>query len=193
VEKCGSFAKVGIEMKKLLGVAIVFVATVLLAACGGERELDFRSVLDVETDTVLRLGDSLSDFEDALGLGVEFESARYGDREDIVVYDFANRVLEVIFVDEEAVSISQRAESTRFQFSDMSFDMTPSDMSEWVIPQELEAPDDITFYGRFYDSRGRDITGFEDVEYIATIMYRSGDGIDRLIIITAEFFFGYED
>jgi len=181
----------GIVMKKLLRIAFVFVSTVLLAACGGE-ELDFRSVLDVETDTILRLGDSLSDFEDALGLGVEFESAWYGDREDIVVYDFANGVLEVIFVDEEAVSISQREESTRFQFSDMSFEMIPSELPEWVIPQDLDTSNDVTFYDRFYDSRGRDVTDFEDADYLASIMYRSGDGIDHLSIIRADFW-DYED
>ena len=167
--------KVGIVMKKLLG-----------------RELDFRSVLDVETDAVLCLGDSLSDYEGVLGAGIDMEVDWLTKRENTIQYSFVNGILHIIFVDEEAVSINQTDYSARFRFSDMSFDMRPSYLPEWVIDQELDMLNHITFYDRFYDSRGEDVIDHEEADYIATVTYWPGDGISSLNISRAELW-GYED
>jgi len=162
-------------MKKLLGVVIIFVAAILLTACRGGRELDheldFRSVLDVDSDTVLRLGDSLSDFENALGSGLEMEAEWFGDRENFAIYSFANGILEVFFLDGEAVSITQTEESARFQFLEMSFDMTAADIYERFIALEYDF-DFVAWYDRFYDSNGREVSNSEEADYIATITYR---------------------
>jgi len=194
VEKCGDFAKAGVGMKKLLGVAIVFVATVLLAACGGERELDFRSVLDVETDMILRLGDSLSDFEDVLGVGenVELEWEWTEDIENFASYYFANGILYVFFVDDEAVGIIQDKESTRFQFSDMSFDMTSADIAGRFVDRGLDS-EFFIIYDRFYDSRGRDVSDREDADYGARIIYWIDDLLDQGVGMLEIFVIGWDN
>ena len=170
-------------MKKLLGVCFVFIATVLLVACG--RELDHRSILDVDTDTILRLGDSLSRFENTLGAGEHIETDWLIDIEDAARYSFSNGILEVIFSNGNAVSISQNEQSTRFQFSDMSFDMSAEDMAGRFAIRDLDL-DFVNWYDRFYDSRGRDVASRADATYIATITYWRSDtigyGISRLTI-----------
>ena len=180
-------------MKKIFGVFIIFVATFLLTACGGSRELDFRSVLDVDSDTMLSLGDSLSRFEDALGSGTEVDMYIEIDA-DISRYAFVNGVLEVVFINDQAVSISQTTESTRFQFSDMSFDMTSDDIAGRFSASDYSL-DFMTFYQRFYDSRGREVGNRLDADYVATIVYRQeddvlgdlfGEGITQISISTSD-------
>jgi len=175
-------------MRKVLGMLTAFMAVMMLVACEGDRELDFRSVLDVDSGTILRLGDSLSDFEAVLGAGISAEYEWLEENEGITAYYFSDGVLYVIFLEEEAVVVVQTEASSRFQFKDMSFDMTLAEIRASFTKHDL--PDDempFYFYDRFYDLRGRKVSNHEDARYQMGVIYVTdewfGEGVFSLQLL----------
>jgi len=113
-------------MKKIVSLAVV-LTSLFVFGCENSRELDFRSIYDHETGLIFSLGDSLSSFEQTLGTGERIEGipwfADIGE-----TYTFIDETLEVVFINDAAVSITVYRTTTRFEFKYMSFDMIINEM-----------------------------------------------------------------
>lgn len=88
--------------------------------------------------------------------------------------------LAVQFVDDSAVNISQEEASTRFEFYDMSFEITDADLVGRFAERDFNS-DLVSIYDRFYDAQGRDVAHLSDADYRATISVSSINGISLSI------------
>lgn len=75
-------------MKKFIGLLLVVTIALTLVSCNGNsdlKDLDFKSVLDTETGTILSLGDPKAVFDEALG---EVVVEAYGDGVISSIYSY---------------------------------------------------------------------------------------------------------
>lgn len=152
---------------KFLGISLILGLVLLMGGCGSSNELDFRSVLDTETGTILSLGDRQADFDAALGQGIVPENARnhvihYGD-------------LAVFFNNDRAVEITIRNMSERFEFRYVSMNVTNEELEEYFVDTLADLTmSSFHFYSRFFDSRGR-LTTEENARYVSVISLNRDD------------------
>ncbi len=135
-------------MKKVLFFATAFaILAGILAGCGSGG-LDFKSVRDTETGEIISLGDTKESVEKVLGTGVydeTFGEYNYLDGLVTVTYDSADQMMY----------ITVEAETNRFEFKDMSFDMKNEDIAGRFTRSD-DSDEELTIrYGKFYDSTGK--------------------------------------
>ena len=169
-------------MKKMFCMILIGIYTLVLAACSvndeesTNRELDFRSILDIETNVILSLGDNQSVFDNALGEGDYHDGVLM--REDLSSYGYADNLLNVVFYQGKAVRISVFNEDgghghDRFEFYQMSFDMADEELDNYFS----EGP----WHHRYYDENGQNIPATDDFEYLASVIMGI-EGITNLTI-----------
>ena len=118
-----------------MGLFLTVVATFLLVACSGDSDetLDFRSVLHVETGTILSLGDEKAQFEEVLDEAAHHEILPSG-KESYVFLPSGEEggvegdVVRVIFSDGVAITITMQ-HGSGFELKDISFDMGREEIS----------------------------------------------------------------
>jgi len=174
-------------MKRILGLILIMLFTFALVACGESdeetnlsdiqnRELDFRSVLHIETGAVLSLGDSPEVFESVLGEGLFNEGL--SQVEGVSTYAYVYLSLIVTFYQGEAIRIDASSRTVipdHFKFYHMSFDMSDEELDTYFY----EGP----WHHRYYDENGRDVTASDDFVYFASITNLGGElGITSLTI-----------
>jgi hypothetical protein len=149
-------------------------------ACDGNERVDFRSILDTQTDTLLSLGNDKSTFDEALGQGVYNELASESWQmtwEGARAYNYINTGFTVVFYNEIAMQISMWKDIDRIEFYQMSFDMTDAEVSEHFNRRSLLQHG----YYRYFDSDGQDVLEGEE-DYFARLIRGPGVGNLNLTI-----------
>jgi len=141
-------------MKRSLYILISLFVLVILAACGREQTIDYRSILDTETGHTLSLGDSRADIERALG---DYTFHVESDRFNIFEYTYA---LRVIFEDDVAVAFfaGNASDSDRFELLGYRIGMTREDAAS-NFQHAYEADTEglmiaMHHFDNFYDAQG---------------------------------------
>ena len=130
-----------------------------------DESLDFKSVLDVDTRTVLSLGDLKYKFDDALGEGVEREMPGISGA---AWYNYAYGYMLVAFIDGAATYISVDSGTNRFKFAEMSFDMIQTDLNGRFEKESTIIFDD---YSKYYSESGNLVSGEGNWMYHACISF----------------------
>lgn len=149
-------------MKNILRVLIILAATVTVVACGND-ELDFRSVLHIETGEVLSLGDPVERFNEVLG------EPWIEERNGMTLYRYDQ--ITVNIHDGKAVGIMEFGGfmdmDNIFRFSDVSFETTEAELKEYFTLREFGTSG--TMYTRSYDVRGNVVIADEDTVYFVQV------------------------
>jgi len=142
-------------MKRIICIIVVVLALGLVAACGSndgasqdQAVLDFRSMMDTETGTMISLGDTRESIETALGRPVNHD-------EEWDEYTYHNGIA-VIFENNRAISISayQPITEGRFEIFGYRVGMTRDEVSDvFDLSFHLEGIGTYSFV-RSYDRSG---------------------------------------
>jgi|GEM_PF-2687971 len=171
-------------MKKITILCLIIIMPVLLIACNREQ-VDFRSVRETSSNTVLSLGDPKSAFDDALGEGVfdALLTATWQEtHEDAKAYNYIHTGFTVVFYHDVAMNFSlwiagEMRERNTFEFYQMSYDMTDDEVNWHFIRPTFLHPN----YYRYFDSEGQDVP-YEQAEYFARLIRGPGVGNLNLMI-----------
>jgi hypothetical protein len=119
-------------MKKLANIFLVSLVAVIFAACGSyddtPRELDFRSMRDVELDVIISLGDSRSRLEELLGTPIRY-GIWFGDEMFSFPVTFENG-MNVMFSLDRLVTKMSVDNAERFEIYGLTADMTQEQITE---------------------------------------------------------------
>lgn len=143
-----------IVMKKTIMFLSLLIVVVMMAACGG---VDFKSVYDTSTKTMLALGDEKAKFDKALGEGVVLDVDAYD------WYSYLDGRIAITFEDDIATYISVGGDDERFAFDGFRFDMSIQQLVESGYEVDEEYLGSV-FYARYLDNQGQDVAR-EDAVY----------------------------
>ena len=139
--------------------------------------LDFKSIEDTETGTILSLGDKKEKFDNALGASTLEDE--YDGQE---TYSYLNGHIGVTFEDDKAIYIVLAEDTNRIKFKDMSFDMSLNSIETgFEFNDAWSSSSDNKYYYRYYDNTGNDTTE-ANAAYEAEISVRPDGTIRRITI-----------
>lgn len=170
-------------LKRIFVSLLVTFSMFFLVACNVDntnQSLDFRSILDTQSGSVLSLGDDKSVFDEALGRGVYNQLTSESWQliwDGARAYNYINTGFTVVFYNNIAKQINLWLDIDRIEFYQMSFDMTDAEVDENFSRRSFL----YNSYFRYFDSEGQDVLEGEEY-YFARIVRGPGVGNLNLAI-----------
>jgi len=162
-------------MKKIVSLLLFALTILTLSACGSGGSLDFKSVMDTDTNTVYSLGDKKEKFDKAFGIA---ESVQSDYSEEIFSSDYLDGYLKIeCNSDDNVISMSVKSGTNRFKFKDLNFSMQEEDFATRF---EKNGTSGFIFYTKYYSDTGKDAT--EDAATYSATVFAYDDEIRSLSV-----------
>lgn len=150
-------------MKRVLAVVLLLgICLFAFAGCGRKKELDHKSILNIETKEIISIGDDKKDIDKLLG------DSTYDSESGMYVY--CDETIWIRYFEGEAIIIFTKGEDT---FEILGYKVG---MSEAEVAKNLESyygEDAVNDYGGYYDNSGNRCV--EDLaSYVSGVRFEAG-------------------